>query len=116
MTYDPIVQKPEADLASRIVWFDACVTNVDRTPRNTNMLMWHKRLWLIDHGATLYFHRSPGWEADPARARDPFPLIRTHVLINRAQALESVDDRMARAEPRRDRGDRRRDSRRLADR
>ena len=91
VTYDPIVQKPEADLASRIVWFDAYVTNVDRTARNTNMLMWHKRLWLIDHGATLYFHHSPGWENDVARARDPFPLIRTHVLINRAAALESVD-------------------------
>ena len=48
---------------SRIVWFDAYVTNVDRTARNTNMLMWHRRLWLIDHGATLYFHHAPGWES-----------------------------------------------------
>src|SRR5580704_15913758 len=53
--FDPVVVKPAADLASRIVWFDAYVTNVDRTARNTNMLMWHRRLWLIDHGATLYF-------------------------------------------------------------
>ena len=87
VTYDPIVQKPDADLASRIVWFDAYVTNVDRTARNTNMLMWHKRLWLIDHGATLYFHHSPGWDADLARARDPFPMIKKHVLLeSRADA------------------------------
>jgi hypothetical protein len=97
VTYDPIVQKPDADLASRIVWFDAYVTNVDRTARNTNMLMWHKRLWLIDHGATLYFHHSPGWDADLARARDPFPMIKKHVLLNRAQALESVDESVASA-------------------
>ena len=50
--FDPVVEKPAADLASRIVWFDGYVMNVDRTPRNTNMLMWHRRLWLIDHGAT----------------------------------------------------------------
>jgi len=97
VTYDPIVQKPDADLASRIVWFDAYVTNVDRTARNTNLLMWHKRLWLIDHGATLYFHHSPGWERDLARARDPFPLIRTHVLLTRAQELEAADGRLAAA-------------------
>ena len=59
--FDPAVDRPEVDLASRIVWFDAFVTNVDRTPRNTNMLMWHRRLWLIDHGASLYFHHTPGW-------------------------------------------------------
>ena len=71
--FDPVVEKPAADLASRIVWFDAYVTNVDRTARNTNMLMWHRRLWLIDHGATLYFHHSPGWTADRGRARDAVP-------------------------------------------
>jgi hypothetical protein len=97
VTYDPIVQKPDEDLASRIVWFDAYVTNVDRTARNTNMLMWHKRLWLIDHGATLYFHHLPDWDADLARARDPFPMIKKHVLLTRARTLESVDDRMANA-------------------
>jgi hypothetical protein len=95
VTYDPITQDPADDLASRIVWFDAYVTNVDRTARNTNMLMWHKRLWLIDHGATLYFHHSPGWSTGLARARDPFPLIQNHVLLNRARALEAVDDSMA---------------------
>ena len=59
------------------------------------MLMWHKRLWLIDHGATLYFHHSPGWEADLARARDPFPMIKKHVLLGGAGMLTSIDDAMA---------------------
>jgi hypothetical protein len=59
--FDPVVEKAAPDLASRIVWFDAYVTNVDRTVRNTNMLMWHRALWLIDHGATLYFHHAPDW-------------------------------------------------------
>jgi hypothetical protein len=93
--FDPIVEKVAADLASRIVWFDACVTNVDRTVRNTNMLMWHKQLWLIDHGATLYFHPSAGWPEDRARARAPFPLIKENVLLRRAGLLAEVDEPMA---------------------
>ena len=56
--FDPVVEPVCSELASCIVWFDAYVTNVDRSVRNTNMLMWHRRLWLIDHGATLYFHHS----------------------------------------------------------
>jgi hypothetical protein len=91
VTFDPVVEKPAADLASRIVWLDAYVTNVDRSVRNTNMLMWHRDLWLIDHGATLYFHHTPGWMADRDRARDPFPMIRDHVLLSRASMLEHVD-------------------------
>jgi hypothetical protein len=93
--FDPIVEKPGADLASRIVWFDAYVTNVDRTPRNTNMLMWHRRLWLIDHGATLFFHHAPGWTAESRRAREPFALIKTHVLLTKASQLAQVDAGMA---------------------
>ena len=73
VTFDPIVERPDADLASRIVWFDAYVTNVDRTARNTNMLMWHRRLWLIDHGATLYFHHAPGWQTDATRRARSVP-------------------------------------------
>jgi hypothetical protein len=90
--FDPVVEEPEADLASRIVWLDAYVSNVDRTPRNPNMLMWHRRLWLIDHGASLYFHHTPGWEADDGRARDPFPLIRQHTLLRAATMLPEVDE------------------------
>jgi hypothetical protein len=96
VTYDPIVQQPNPDLAARIVWFDGYVSNVDRTVRNTNMLLWHRKLWLIDHGATLYFHHSPDWELDDTRARDPFRLISTHVLRRYATALTAIDDDMAR--------------------
>ena len=92
--FDPVVEKPAAGLASRIVWFDAYVTNVDRTARNTNMLMWHRQLRLIDHGATLYFHHSPDWAANPDRARDRFPLIKQHVLLTKANALADVDAEM----------------------
>jgi hypothetical protein len=93
--FDPGVEPVAADLASRVVWFDAYVTNVDRTARNTNMLMWHRRLWLIDHGATMYFHHSPDWAARLDRARDRFALIKHHVLLTRADALEAIDAAMA---------------------
>lgn len=95
MTFDPLVDTVDTDLASRIVWFDAFVTNMDRTARNTNMLMWHRRVWLIDHGASLYAHHSPGWAADPARATAAFPLIAKHVLARRATRLRDIDEDMA---------------------
>ena len=95
--FDPLADRPSADLASRIVWFDACVTNVDRTARNPNMLMWHRRLWLIDHGASLYFHHSPGWEEEEDRARRPFALLKDHLLLPLATRLEEVDGEMAAA-------------------
>ena len=88
--FDPVADKLEADLASRIVWFDAYVTNVDRTPRNANMLMWHRKLWLIDHGAALYFHHS--WTDMDRRIGDPFPLIKEHILLPFATALEAADE------------------------
>ena len=87
--FDPVAERPDAALASRIVWFDAFVTNLDRTCRNTNMLMWHGRLQLIDHGAALYFHHTDGdWAA---RAGDPFTLVREHVLLPFAAALPEAD-------------------------
>ena len=91
-TYDPLVTKPDADLASAIVWFDAYVTNVDRTARNTNMLVWHRRLHLIDHGAALYVHHGPTRYVE--RSGDPFPLIKDHVLLPFATALREADERM----------------------
>jgi HipA-like protein len=90
--FDPLAETPAADLASAIVWFDAYVTNVDRTPRNTNMLMWHRRLWLIDHGSSLYFHHR--WESILERSLDPFPLIKNHVLLQFASALRETDSIM----------------------
>jgi hypothetical protein len=92
VTFDPVAEKPEADLASAIVWFDAFVTNVDRTARNANMLMWHRRLWLIDHGAALYFHHR--WDKHLERARDAFPMIKEHVLLRFAHSLEAADAKM----------------------
>src|SRR6267378_797732 len=93
VTFDPIAEKPGLELASSIVWFDAYVSNVDRTPRNTNMLIWHRRLWLIDHGATLYFHHT--WNDYLERSRAPFPMIKDHVLLRFASALREVDAAMA---------------------
>src|SRR4026208_2271570 len=93
--FDPVAEKPDGDLASRIVWFDAYVTNVDRTPRNANLLMWHRKLWLIDHGAALYFHHS--WTDMDQRAKDPFALVKQHVLLPFASSLEEVDGVMTSA-------------------
>lgn len=93
--FDPVADKPDADLASRIVWFDAYVTNVDRTPRNANMLMWHRKLWLIDHGAALYFHHS--WTNIDQRSKDPFTLIKEHILLPFANTLEIADQTMTAA-------------------
>ena len=97
INFDPVAEQPDADLASRIVWFDAFTSNVDRTARNPNMLVWHGRLYLIDHGASLYFHH--GWDGDTAQADRPFPLIRDHVLLRWADRLTEVDADMARRLP-----------------
>jgi hypothetical protein len=93
VTFDPLVAVPDEHLASSIVWFDALVCNVDRTVRNVNMLMWHRRLWLIDHGAALYFHHA--WNRDDRHALDPFALIKEHVLLKYASALADVHAQMA---------------------
>lgn len=90
ITYDPVVTTVDAQLASLIVWFDCFVCNVDRTVRNTNMLMWHKELWLIDHGASLYFHHS--WETFLQNAQRPFVQVKDHVLLPQATALEATDE------------------------
>jgi hypothetical protein len=92
VTFDPLVFQPDAKLASAIVWFDAFVCNVDRTARNVNMLMWHRRLWLIDHGAALYFHHA--WNSRDEHARTPFSLIKDHVLLRFASMIEEVDAEM----------------------
>jgi hypothetical protein len=83
---------PDHYLASQIVWFDAYITNVDRTPRNVNMLLWQDCLWLIDHGASLYFHHS--WDGFHERSRSAFPMIRQHTLLPLASELEEVDSNL----------------------
>jgi len=91
--FDPLAQVPAVQLASDIVWFDAFVTNVDRTARNANMLVWHRHLQLIDHGAALYFHHS--WDQYMERATDPFTRIKDHILLPFAAELEAADERMS---------------------
>jgi len=85
ITYDPLVSVAEPLEASKVVLLDSIITNIDRTHRNTNLLNWKKELWLIDHGAALYFHHSwKGWEASAART---FPMIKDHVLLAKASQL-----------------------------
>ncbi len=86
--------KVDAQVASLAVWFDAFITNVDRTPRNPNLLCWHNRLYLIDHGASLYFHHD--WRDIPQKAQSRFPSIRDHVLLPWAASIEDAG-RSARA-------------------
>ena len=93
VTFDPVVEKPDAMLASSIVWFDAFITNIDRTPRNANLLMWHRKLWLIDHGAALFFHH--GGDDFLARATDRFAQVKDHVLLPLAQRLQEADAAMS---------------------
>ena len=97
VNFDPVVHRVPDAFASAVVWFDAFVSNVDRTPRNTNMLMWHRAPWLIDHGSTLYFHHAPGWEHDPERPRAVFPAIKDHVLLRAATEVQDIDASMAAA-------------------
>lgn len=90
ITFDPVVTDVNAGLASRIVWMDMLLTNVDRTFRNTNMLIWHKELWLIDHGSCLYFHYN--WPNREGKAVAPFAFIKDHVLLPRASQLTEANE------------------------
>lgn len=88
-TFDPVVTKVNETLASQIVWLDCLLMNVDRTSRNTNMLIWHNELWLIDHGAALYFHHS--WQDWEKKAIQPFTLVKNHVLLAHAARLDEMN-------------------------
>ena len=90
ITYDPVVNDLDELEASKIVWLDSFLMNMDRTAKNTNMLIWHKELWLIDHGASLYFHHS--WNNWEQQAEKPFKLIKDHVLLKQATKMEAVDE------------------------
>jgi hypothetical protein len=94
LPFEPATGLPlEPALAAAVVWFDALVTNVDRTPRNPNLLVWHERLWLIDHGAALHVHHQT-WNMVPYAAR-PFPAIRDHVLLPCAGSILDADEALA---------------------
>jgi len=94
LNWEPaLAPPPDREVAAAVVWFDAFVTNVDRTPRNPNLLRWHRQLYLIDHGAALYFHHD--WRDHMARARSPFAMIRNHVLLPLAGDLRAADAALA---------------------
>jgi hypothetical protein len=93
LNYDPAAMQVDAELASRIVWFDAFASNVDRTARNPNLMVWHRKLWLIDHGAALYFHHD--WAHAGEACERPFVLIRDHVLLPFASRIAAIDAAMA---------------------
>jgi hypothetical protein len=98
LPFDPAVGPPDRSLAARVLWFDALVQNVDRSPRNTNLLVWHDRLWLIDHGAALYFHHNwPGREgpALETAAQKPYAAARSHVLISFSGPVSEADAAVA---------------------
>lgn len=82
ITIDPL-------LASKIVWLDAFITNIDRTFKNTNLLWWHKELWVIDNGASFYFHHS--WQNFETAAKTPFKYVKDHVLLPFASELDAAD-------------------------
>lgn len=92
LTFDAVVTQVDEKLASKIVWLDAYTTNIDRTVKNTNMLIWHKELWLIDHGATFYFHHA--WNNWEKTALTPFPYIKDHVLLPQASLVAEINDEM----------------------
>ncbi|MHA6281010.1 HipA family kinase [Salinimicrobium sp. CAU 1759] len=89
INFDPAVTTVDETSASRIVWLDAFITNVDRTYRNTNMLMWNRELWLIDHGASFFFHHS--WNNLEKHVHSPFSFIKDHVLLPQAIRLQEAD-------------------------
>lgn len=90
ITYDPLVSIADAETASKVVLLDSIITNIDRTAKNTNLLNWNKELWLIDHGASLYFHHNwPNWESHLFRT---FPAIKDHVLLERADKLSEAKE------------------------
>jgi hypothetical protein len=98
LNWEPgLAPPPDRELAAAVVWFDALISNVDRTPKNPNMLRWHRALYLIDHGAALYFHHD--WPRTPAdhlaRSRSPFAMIRNHALLPLAGDLRAADAELA---------------------
>lgn len=94
LNWEPaLAPPPDPELAAAVVWFDAYITNVDRTPRNPNMLRWHRALYLIDHGAALYFHHD--WTSHLGRSRSPFAMIRNHALLPLAGDLRTADAALA---------------------
>lgn len=94
-TFDPAVNAVDSLTAAKILWLDAFLTNVDRTRLNPNMMIWHGDLWLIDNGASFYFHHA--WRDPQKAALDPFPYICNHVFLRYADRLGEADRLMRQA-------------------
>lgn len=92
MTLDPYSNPIDESLASKIVWLDTFITNFDRTVKNTNMLVWHSEVWLIDHGASFYFHHA--WSDWEKSALTQFPYIKDHALLHKATKMQDADKEM----------------------
>lgn len=90
VTFDPAIHKLDAETASRIVWLDNFITNVDRSFRNTNLLIWNRNVWLIDHGSCLYFQYT--WEGWQEKSTADFGFIKDHVLLPVATALPAANE------------------------
>lgn len=88
ITFDPLVPQVDPLTASKVILLDSIMSNIDRTPKNTNLLTWNKELWLIDHGASFYFHHN--WETWKDHLRRTFPLVKNHVLLYKAYQLEQA--------------------------
>lgn len=95
LTYDPHIMAVDSLVASKVVLLDSLITNIDRTPRNPNLLLWNRQLWLIDHGACLYFHHNwQNWETAIART---FPPVRDHILLTQATRLKEAEEMLIQA-------------------
>lgn len=92
--FDVLIEKPSSEPASQLVWFDAFTANVDRTPRNANLLWWHKELWLIDHGAAFFYQHN--WEKFAENSQNPFKQIKDHILLPFADEIEKADAELSR--------------------
>jgi len=96
ITYDPLVSVADPLSASKVVLLDAIINNIDRTAKNTNLLNWRKELWLIDHGASLFFHHN--WQTWQQYIEKAFPMIKDHVLIDRASEIPLAIDQIKKIE------------------
>lgn len=88
ITYDPLVFEVDAMTASKIIMLDSIISNIDRTVKNTNLLLWNKELWVIDNGASFYFHHN--WNTWENHLTRTFPLIKDHVLLKSASHLKEA--------------------------
>ena len=85
ITYDPVAAHVDSETASKVVLLDSIISNIDRTAKNTNLLHWNKEIWMIDHGASFYFHHN--WETWQEHLTRTFPLVKNHVLLSQANNL-----------------------------